>query len=85
MGADEALFLRDDGQVTEGSIANLFVERDGILLTPPLSLGLLPGVLRRSLIEQSRAKETELTVADLAGGFWLGNAVRGLWRAELTE
>ena len=85
MGADEALFLREDGQVTEGSIANLFVERDGILLTPPLSLGLLPGVLRRSLIEQSRAKETELTVADLAGGFWLGNAVRGLWRAELTE
>jgi len=85
MGADEALFLRDDGQVTEGSIANLFVERDGILLTPPLSLGLLPGVLRRSLIEQGRAKEAELTVADLAGGFWLGNAVRGLWRAELTE
>ena len=71
--------------MTEGSIANLFVERDGILLTPPLSLGLLPGVLRRSLIEQGRAKEAELTVADLAGGFWLGNAVRGLWRAELTE
>ena len=40
--ADEALFLRDDGLVTEGSIANLFVERDDVLLTPPLTLGLLP-------------------------------------------
>ena len=84
-GADEALFLRDDGLVTEGSIANLFVEREGILLTPPLKLGLLPGVLRRSLIEQGRAREAELTIADLEGGFRLGNAVRGLWRAELTE
>jgi para-aminobenzoate synthetase/4-amino-4-deoxychorismate lyase len=55
------------------------------LLTPPLKLGLLPGVLRRSLIEQGRAREAELTIADLEGGFRLGNAVRGLWRAELTE
>ena len=85
MGADEALFVRDDGLVTEGSIANLFVERDGMLLTPPLSLGLLPGVLRRSLIDEGRAKEADLTIEDLAGGFRLGNGLRGLWRAELTE
>ena len=50
-GADEALFLRDDGLVTEGCITNVFVERGDVLLTPPASLGLLPGVLRRSLIE----------------------------------
>jgi len=82
-GADEVLLLRADGLLTEGSFTNLFVERDGILLTPPARLGLLPGVLRRSLIEQGRAREAELTVDDLAGGFLLGNALRGLMKAEL--
>jgi para-aminobenzoate synthetase/4-amino-4-deoxychorismate lyase len=82
-GADEALFLRDDGLVTEGCITTLFVERDGQLLTPPASLGLLPGVLRRSLLEEGRAVEAELTLADLADGFLIGNALRGLVPARL--
>ncbi|HEX4848673.1 MAG TPA: aminotransferase class IV, partial [Novosphingobium sp.] len=83
-GAHEALFLRDDGLVTEGSFTNLFVERDGKLLTPPAALGLLPGVLRRSLIEEGRAVEAELTLDDLANGFLIGNALRGLVRARLA-
>ncbi len=82
-GADEALLIRDDGLLTEGSFTSLFVERDGKLLTPPAALGLLPGVLRRSLIEQGRAVEAELTLADLAGGFLIGNALRGLIPAVL--
>ncbi|MCJ2184132.1 aminodeoxychorismate synthase component I [Novosphingobium sp. 1949] len=82
-GAHEALFLRDDGLVTEGSFTNLFVERDGALLTPAAGLGLLPGVLRRSLIEAGQAREAELTLADLADGFLVGNAVRGLLPAKL--
>ena len=83
-GADEAIFVRADGLVTEASYSNLFVERDGILLTPPLSLGLLPGVLRRSLIEEGRAQEAELTADDLADGFLPGNSVRGLMKAVLA-
>ena len=83
-GAGEALFVRDDGLVTEGCFTNLFVERDGVLLTPPARLGLLPGVLRRSLIEAGRAHEAELAVADLADGFLIGNAVRGLMAAVLV-
>jgi para-aminobenzoate synthetase/4-amino-4-deoxychorismate lyase len=82
-GALEAIFVRDDGLVTEGCITNLFVERDGMLLTPPARLGLLPGVLRRSLLEAGRAVEAELTLDDLAGGFLIGNAVRGLMPAKL--
>jgi para-aminobenzoate synthetase / 4-amino-4-deoxychorismate lyase len=66
------------GRVTEGSFTSVFVERDGVLLTPPLALGLLPGVLRRSLIEAGRAREAELTLDDLEPGFLIGNAVRGL-------
>ena len=56
-----------------------------MLITPPLADGLLPGVLRRSLIEQGRAVEAPLTLDDLAGGFLLGNAVRGLVAAELID
>jgi para-aminobenzoate synthetase/4-amino-4-deoxychorismate lyase len=82
-GAAEALFLRDDGLVTEGSFTNIFVERDGRLLTPPASLGLLPGVLRRSLIEAGQAEEAELTLDDLSNGFFIGTAVRGLMPARL--
>ncbi|QZH75987.1 MAG: aminodeoxychorismate synthase component I [Erythrobacter sp.] len=83
-GADEALLVRDSGLVTEGSWTSLFVERDGVLLTPPLALGLLPGVLRRSLIDAGRAREVELTLDDLAGGFFIGNALRGLMPAVLA-
>jgi para-aminobenzoate synthetase/4-amino-4-deoxychorismate lyase len=83
-GAQEALLIRDDGLVTEGSFTNLFVERDGRLLTPRATLGLLPGVLRRSLLESGRAVEAELTLADLEQGFLLGNALRGLMQARLA-
>jgi para-aminobenzoate synthetase/4-amino-4-deoxychorismate lyase len=77
------LFLRDDGLVTEGCFTNLFVERGSKLLTPPTTLGLLPGVLRRSLIEEGRAVEADLQLDDLADGFLIGNARRGLMPARL--
>jgi len=82
-GAFEVLFTDPAGRLTEGSFTNLFVERDGILVTPPLALGLLPGVLRAELIAEGRAREAELTIADLTGGFLIGNAVRGLINATL--
>lgn len=82
-GGAECLFIRDDGLVTEGCFTNIFVERGGQLLTPPASLGLLPGVLRQSLLASGRATEAELTLDDLAGGFFIGNALRGLISAEL--
>ena len=83
VGAAEALFIRDDGLITEGSMTNIFVADDDRLLTPPARLGLLPGVLRRSLIEAGRAVEAELRLDDLDGGFFIGNALRGLMPARL--
>jgi para-aminobenzoate synthetase/4-amino-4-deoxychorismate lyase len=86
VGADEALLLRDDGLITEGSFTNVFVRRsDGRLITPRARHGLLPGVLRRSLIEADKAVEGDVTLADLADGFLLGNALRGLLPAQLLE
>ena len=52
---------------------------------PPPALGPAPGVLRRSLIEAGRAREAELTIDDLTGGFLVGNALRGLMKAELMR
>jgi para-aminobenzoate synthetase/4-amino-4-deoxychorismate lyase len=77
-GTSEVLLVDAQGYLTEGSFTCLFVERDGRLLTPPLSRGLLPSVLRRELIESGRADEADLTVADLVNGFLLGNSLRGL-------
>jgi para-aminobenzoate synthetase/4-amino-4-deoxychorismate lyase len=82
-GVDEVVFLNEKNELTEGSITNLFIERNGTLLTPPLASGLLPGTLRAELIATGRAEEQVLTLADLqsAEAIWLGNSVRGLLRA----
>jgi para-aminobenzoate synthetase/4-amino-4-deoxychorismate lyase len=82
-GAHEALLLRDDGRLTEGSFTTIFVPRGDVLITPPAALGLLPGVLRRSLLESGRAVEGDLTLNDLESGFFIGNALRGLMPARL--
>ncbi|MDP1028078.1 aminodeoxychorismate synthase component I [Sphingomonas sp. KR1UV-12] len=76
-GTDEVVF-EHEGRLTEGSFTSLFVERDGTLVTPAASDPMLPGVLRAALIAEGRAVEGVVTRDDLAGGFSLGNAVRGL-------
>ncbi len=84
-GAAEVVFVDEPGFVTEGSWSNIFVERDGQLLTPPLALGLLPGVLRAELIDKGRAAESHLRIADLESGFFIGNSLRGLIPARLAD
>lgn len=80
-GYDEVLFLNERGELTEGAISNLFVRCKGKLLTPPVSCGLLPGVLRRHILEtDSSAEESILTLDDLSATdeIFIGNSVRGL-------
>ncbi len=81
-GAFEVVFARPDGLITEGSFTSIFVERSGVLITPPLGLGLLPGILRQRLLDDGRAQEGEVTADDLSGEFLVGNALRGLIRAK---
>jgi para-aminobenzoate synthetase / 4-amino-4-deoxychorismate lyase len=87
LGIDEVVFRNERGEFTEGSITSLFIERGGLLLTPPLSSGLLPGTLRAELLASGKAEEQILTLADLetADAIWLGNSVRGLMRAEWVK
>jgi len=81
----DVVFLNERGEVAEGARSNVFVERDGVLLTPPLASGALPGVLREALLATGQAREAVLYPADLADGFWLGNALRGLLRVSLRS
>jgi len=50
-GADEALILNGRGLVAEAAVANVFAVERGVLLTPPVSDGALPGITRRSVLE----------------------------------
>ncbi|MGJ0425121.1 aminotransferase class IV [Methylocystis sp.] len=85
-GADEVLFQNERDELCEAARCNLFVPQGELLLTPPLSCGLLPGTLRAALIAQGRARESILRLEDISGSeFFLGNSVRGLVRARLIE
>lgn len=83
-GTYEVLLLDEEGFPTEGCFSNLFVERGDRLVTPPLRRGLLPGVLRASLLALGEAVEGDVRLQDLHGGFFIGNAARGMVAAQLT-
>lgn len=84
--ADEVIFVDRDGWLTEGSFTSLFKEReDGLLVTPPLSRGLIPGILRSKLVAEGKAVEGDLRREDLEGGFMVGNMLRGLVKARLAD
>lgn len=69
-GADEAILLNAQGRVAEGTADNIFIVRDGALLTPPPSDGALEGITRAVVLElaareQIPARETSLAPYDL--------------------
>ncbi|NBB48928.1 hypothetical protein GVN24_11650 [Rhizobium sp. CRIBSB] len=85
--ADEVILLNERGEVCEGTITNIFAETaDGMLLTPPLTSGLLPGVLRAELIRERKARGEVLKLDDLRHRkLFVGNSLRGLIPAELID
>jgi para-aminobenzoate synthetase/4-amino-4-deoxychorismate lyase len=86
-GFFETVFVNARGELTEGTVTNLFVQRNGILYTPPVRCGLLPGVLRESLIARKKVREGMLFPRDLekAERIFVGNSVRGLLRAGFVR
>ncbi|MFD1625593.1 aminotransferase class IV [Azospirillum griseum] len=64
-GGNEAVLLNSVGRVAETSIANLFLVRNGQLVTPPVAEGALPGVLRAAILEAQEVIEQPVEVADL--------------------
>jgi para-aminobenzoate synthetase/4-amino-4-deoxychorismate lyase len=80
--SDELIFQNERGELTEGARSNIFIEQGGLLLTPPLTAGVLPGILRAELIAQGKAREAVLTTDDLDGTVYFGNSLRGLIPAK---
>lgn len=78
---DDVLMWNPDGELTESTIANLVVRRDGELLTPAASSGLLPGVFRAHLLSRGVIREAVLRAEELpeAEALYLVNSVRK-WR-----
>ena len=81
--ADEALLVSPDGQVLEGAVSNVFAVVAGEVLTPPLALGLLPGITRALVFPLCASlgiavRERALTLADLeaADEAFLTNSVQ---------
>jgi branched-chain amino acid aminotransferase len=85
-GYDEAIMLNEAGMITDGSGENVFVVRDGVLITPPISAGCLDGITRQSVMAIARdlgyeVREENLVRTDLYNAdeaFFTGTA------AEIT-
>ncbi len=77
--AFDTLLWNERGELTEFTRANLVMELEGILWTPPVSCGLLNGTLRDELVAWGVLQERVLTMADLARatGVWWLNGLRG--------
>jgi branched-chain amino acid aminotransferase len=83
VGADDALILNSAGRVASSTIANIFLEKEGMLFTPALAEGILPGVMRAAVIRAAKhigiqVKERQVKPADMvnADGLFLTNSLR---------
>lgn len=81
-GADEAILLNTAGNLTEATVANLFLVVNGEVLTPPLADGVLPGIVRAKVLEHCRihnipAREETLSpqIIGQAGEAFLTNSL----------
>lgn len=92
-GFDEAIVLNQDGHVSEGSAANLFIVRNGKIVTPPVSDNILEGIVRRSVmtllrdemgldVETRTIDRTELFVAEEAFFTGTGMQVTAITRVD---
>ena len=82
--ADEVLFANARGEMCEGAITNLFADFGDGLVTPPLSAGLLPGVLREKMLESGACRAGTIPLDRLgeADRLFVGNSLRGLIPVE---
>ena len=82
LGAFDALFVNEQGFVTEGGRSNVFIKKDGRWLTPPLASGCLPGVMRSMVMNDAKyqAVEQDITPTDVlsAEEVIFTNALRGI-------
>jgi len=86
-GYDDVILCNESGEVTESTIANIVVELDGVLYTPPVRCGLLPGTYREWMLEEKMVMERVITVRELmeSSGVYLVNSVRGMYKVKISS
>ena len=82
--ADDVVLWTRSGEITESTIANVVVELDGALYTPPATSALLPGVFREELVRSGRVRERVILKHEAAAAsrLWLVNSLREWIDAE---
>jgi 4-amino-4-deoxychorismate lyase len=85
-GIGEALIANERGEIAEGTITTVFADFGDGLVTPPLSSGLLPGVLRAEMLARGACREAVIGVAAIGAArrLFVGNSLRGLIPARLA-
>ena len=88
LGMNERIFLNTKGQISEGCTTNIFFIQDDKLVTPPVSSGMLPGVMRRYVIKEAGRRgvlleEKELYPEDISkfNGCFVTNSLLGMMPA----
>lgn len=87
-GYYDTIFLNTDGFVAEGAITNIFIEKDGTMVTPPIKAGILNGVYRRYILRKKpEIVEKDITLQDLldAEKVFLTNAVKGIVQIDKID
>jgi len=86
VGYYDAIILNEHNEVAEGCIHNLFIRKDGQLITPPIKAGVLHGIYRQKIIDTEKVIEKRISLNDLkqADEILLCNSVRGLVSVELA-
>ncbi len=86
-GCDDVVLWTAHGDVTETTLGNLVVERDGLRVTPPAETGLLAGTFREELLERGEIVEGRVTLDELhsAPRVWIINSVREWWPAYIAN
>ncbi|HEY7803114.1 MAG TPA: aminotransferase class IV, partial [Orrella sp.] len=89
LGAFDMLFFNERDELTEGARSNVFVNLEGRWYTPPVTAGVLPGVMRSVLLEDAQLDARIATISrhDLARaeGLMICNALRGALPAQIVS
>jgi len=86
-GGFDAIFVNEKNEVTEGGRSNFIIKKKGVMLTPPLECGLLPGIMRAELLNSGdyliREEVIKKKDVNVDTEIYLCNALRGLFKVKL--
>lgn len=80
LGAEDAIITNTQGNIACGTTSNIFIEEKGVLITPPLTDGVLAGITRRKLMDEREVKEESISIERLqkADKIYFTNSFVGL-------